>query len=404
MQIPKNIIIRKIGKYVHLLNPYSAQIITLYEKDFQKLQKVNKEYIDNEILSVLCVPKGKHLSLRAFRSKLVDLGAEYKFPTIVNIEITRRCLLDCKHCYISSEEHKSKIIKGIDNMTPKEVGELMKNLYEMGVFLVVLTGGEPMISKSFSYFLKASKKYPMIIEIFSCLQLIHKDILKQENNNIGRFQISIYSIKDDIHDEITNKKGSLSKSIENIKTLKQKGYYIEVATPLMKLNYKDRKYIKKYFNSLGIEQDFSWPIFNEYYTEKTNKSDLNVSKDEFLQFTKENPSFIVKCTHENEKNAICVAGLSVFSLSADGSVFPCSQFPMPVGNIFQNGQNIKTIYDGITMEKVRKYEVKDIKKNDNIYNFCMGNNFSETGDPLKQPLFIKNSIKYCLKNLDRKEV
>lgn len=404
MQIPKGIIVRQLDKYAHLLNPYTGDIISLHKSDFKSLENVKEKEIDSEIIQALHLPRDKKICSRNFRAKLVDLGASYRFPTIVNIEITRRCLLDCKHCYISSQEHTSIEIKGVENMTRKEVDKLMRDLHRMGVFLVVLTGGEPMISRNFSYFLEASKKYNMIVEIFSCLQILPKSVITQEENNIGRFQVSIYSLKGSIHDSITNRRGSLENSLKNIKVLKEKGFYIEIATPLMNINYKERNNIKKYFKKIGIAQDFSWPIFNEYYTERTNKSELNITNEEFLQFVKENPSFLFKCSYPNQENSPCVAGNSVFSIAADGSVFPCSQFPMQIGNIFTKGENIKEIYDGPNMDKVRRYRVKDIKENTDIYNFCMGNNFSETGDPLKQPLFIKDSINYCLKNLKRKEV
>lgn len=402
MTLPKGLIIRTVGEYTHILNPYSSKIVTLSNHDFKNLPDTDSDEIDKEILETFQITK-TDISSREFRSKLVDLGPEFNFPTIVNIEITRRCVLDCKHCYITSEEHKSSEIKGIENLSKKEVEDLIKQIHDMGIFLIVLTGGEPLISKNLSYFLNACKKYDMLIEIFSSLQIIPDEIAEYKKNGykIARIQVSIYSLKNSVHDDITRKSGSLERSLKNIDKLKGLGLYIEAATPLMKLNYNDRHELKNYFNKKKVYQDFSWPIFNEYYSERTNKSDLNISKEKLLTYMQENPDYLITCEYNDENSPLCVAGISVFSIAADGSVFPCSQYPRIVGNIFLTKETLKEIYLGKRMKDSVKYRVKDLCKDCKSYNFCIGNNYSETGDPLKQPVFMKDALEYCAENLKK---
>jgi radical SAM protein with 4Fe4S-binding SPASM domain len=120
---------------------------------------------------------------------------------------------------------------------------------------------------------------------------------------------------------------------------------------------------------------------------------LNISKEQFLQFSTENPDFIIHCEWKKKNMPLCEAGISVFSISADGSVFPCSQYPLMVGNIFE--ERISAIYKGKKMKDAISYKVKDLCPDCEYYNFCIGNNFTETGDPLKQPTFMAESLKVC---------
>ena len=400
MKLSSRLLIREVGKYVHILNPITGKLVTLTSKLFDLVPSAEEKDIDGEVLDVITITDEKATSnSRNYRKTLIDLGLEYKFPTIVNIELTRRCLLDCKHCYITSEDHKSHKINLVEGLSDKKVFQLVEELKKMGVFLIVLTGGEPCIAQNIQFFVEACKKYNMSFELFSALQVI-PDWLEHSKLELARIQVSIYSINPKIHDDITRKDGSLAISLENIRRCKEKGIYVEVATPLMSLNFDDRNSIEEYFIQRGIRQNFSWPIVSEYYSEHTNKYDLNVSSEQFLTFIGERPDFLIQCTWDNPESSLCEAGVSIFAILADGSVWPCSQYPISVGNILS--QNIEEIYFGNDMQKAIKYKVSDLCDSCGLCNFCMGTNYSETGDPLIQPDFMVQTIEYV--NLRRKGV
>ena len=93
----------------------------------------------------------------------------------------------------------------------------------------------------------------------------------------------------------------------------------------------------------------------------------------------------------DEDAPLCAAGVALFGISAKGDVYPCSQYPRPTGNI-RNSQ-IEDIVFGKRMRESVAYCVSDIKEKGPLYNYCIGNNFSETGHPLRQPEFLRRYFK-----------
>lgn len=64
-------------------------------------------------------------------------------PLVAFVEITRACNLRCKHCYISGGDPRE------NELSIQELFSLLRELKSMGVLLLVLTGGEPLLRKGF---------------------------------------------------------------------------------------------------------------------------------------------------------------------------------------------------------------------------------------------------------------
>lgn len=390
------LIYRTVGNYAHFLNCSSGIVQSFKLEDGQyiienltqpdKLKKILSKEIINFLFS-----KKKRMRPKELRASLLELGSKFKFPTTVNIELNRRCVLRCKHCYIPYQNLNNDEPELFDKYSLEDIKKLFISLKKIGVFLVVLTGGEPFLNKKFKNFLKEADRQGFIVEIFSNLQIIPSWFAENRLGlRINRFQTSIYSIVPEVHDLITGLKGSLKNTLKNLFFLKKKGYRIEVASPLMCFNFNSRIKTKKYFSNKHITQSFSWPIVNEYYDGCKGKQGLNIKKEQFLQFIDENPDFILQPNFTNKKN-ICGAGRLLFSISANGDIFPCSQFPKKMGNI--KDEPLEKIVKNKSMCGVSCLSPNMINRKEYKYNFCMGNNYSETGDPLKVPGFLNKMYK-----------
>lgn len=359
----------------------------------ENLATIKTADLDDELLDFFTESNQQNNS-RLYRTTLVELGMEFSFPTTVNIEINRRCLLRCQHCYITHDELVSSGNEYFDKLRTEKIENLIDELVEMGVFLIVLTGGEPFLNRNLENFIRKAASKQVIIEIFSNLQFLPEwfKTIEASQLSIGRIQTSVYSRLPDIHDNITRRQGSHARTLEDLQWLKNKGYYVEVATPLMKLNFDSRHGTEKFFRDREIHHDFSYPIMGEYYVSEKTKSTLNITSEQFAQFCDEKPDFLIKVDCSNSNNPVCAAGNALFSISANGDVFPCSQYPQKVGSVLSSP--LKDIWLSAGMRNVANCKLHQIGQNPLPYNFCMGNNFSETGHPFQVPEFLQEAFAF----------
>lgn len=392
-RLPPTVIYRTIKGNTHVLNYTTGKIMSFKceKEDVELLIDLRCDGIDvSDDVKKLFVGRKRNLNGKLCKFNLVDLGMEFSFPTTVNLELNQRCNLRCIHCYIESDNIKSNEQSLFDNMTSSQIDALLNSLKSMGVFLITLTGGEPFLNENIKKIVLMAAEKGFIIEILSNLQFIPDWVLNSSPNilKIGRIQTSIYSANPYIHDKITTVKGSFANTVESLRVLKSKGYYLEVATPLMSINFETRNATVAYFRGLEIEQNFAWPIINEYKNSTHKKELLNISFEQVRRFASEHKGFFIKMVTKDKKEPICAAGRATFSIACNGDVWPCSQYPLIVGNIEQ--EDVAEIACSPVMCEIGKRKKAMIVAK-NLVNFCMGVNYSETGNPFLQPDFLKQA-------------
>lgn len=389
------IIRRTVAGYTHLLN-YTTGRVTSWEPEQAAylLENWHRNVVEIPADFREIFTDAGQINSRLFRPNLLSLGMKFGFPTIVNIELDRKCSLRCRHCYIGNEDLAGKNLGFLAQYTPSQIDDLLETLHQLGVFLIVITGGEPFLQPNCRVFLEKAAAAGFVTEIFSNLQYLPKWFEESSPTElkIARIQTSVYSARAKTHDIVTKRKGSWQRTMKHLLELKEHGYYVEAATPLMRVNYPDRNETEVYFKGLDINQSFAWPILNEYYAEKTGKASLNITTAELTVFLRERPDFLIRTDFsETDTSPVCSAGKALFSIAGDGSVFSCSQFPYAVGHLQQN--SVIEIYNGDLMQGIRHLTNADVAKSgtEAAYNFCIGNNFSETGEVLNQPAFLRNA-------------
>ena len=92
--------------------------------------------------------------LAYIKVKMKNDSLEIKAPTVANLEITELCNVKCKHCY-NPWRDETMGINSLDLLKIKND----KTIKKLGVFHVVLSGGEPMsnfkvLKKQWNYYQK----------------------------------------------------------------------------------------------------------------------------------------------------------------------------------------------------------------------------------------------------------
>lgn len=287
----------------------------------------------------------KTLLTRQLREKLVPFSCVF--------EITSKCNLNCKHCYICQDKAKE--------LTFDEIKNIFRQIKSCGCLELTITGGEPLLREDIFDVIKYARDNDFAVSLFTNAVLIDKKIAKKlKNLSVYDIQISLYSASASIHERITGKSGSFERTMKGIDLLRRNGIKPIIKTTVMKDNFKEIINIKKLCKDMELEYIFDTMIFP--------KDDGNTAPLKLRLNNRELSNFFALINKNDkissEQNPFrkfdtCAAGRSIFAISPDGKIYPCIAFKIEAGNI--NKERFKDIWQNSSVfNDIRAMSIKDI--------------------------------------------
>jgi MoaA/NifB/PqqE/SkfB family radical SAM enzyme len=271
-------------------------------------------------------------------SRIEQAGYLYSFFW----EITYKCNEACIHCYNPGAAHKKgdKNKRKTDLLTRNETIKLLDDLVEIGVFRLLLSGGEAFLHKDFFFILEEAKKRNFQVIIFTNgLLLDEKTLDRLENLYPDEIGITIYSDDDQRHDEVTRIGGSHEKSINALKELHKRGIRTHTKTPLMKETANDFEATRELSDSLGSRQTVDgYLVAGNDNNLDPIKLNLDINQIAELAFVKGSPYFIDKSNNfgrrdRDAKQSVCSAGINIMSITPNGKITTCPSLPLEVADL-----------------------------------------------------------------------
>ena len=302
------------------------------------------------------------------QTKLEEYFKDHPHLSQFQIELTSRCNERCVHCYIP---HDLKLYDISDEM----YYSVLKQLSDMKVLSVTLSGGEPMLHPHFKDFLRAAKQYDFYVNILSNLTLLDDETIAiMKEGNVSSVQVSLYSMNPEHHDAITTVKGSHAKTVASILKLIENDLPLHVSCPTMKGNKDDFLDVMKWCHEHKIRSQTDYIMMAEFNHETSNLANrLSVEEagkviesimldDEDYKRAVLAPDFVERCNavQFNPERRLCGVGVSSCCMVANGNVYPCAGWQeMVLGNL--NDSSLQEIWDH--SEKInwlRGLKLKDI--------------------------------------------
>lgn len=279
----------------------------------------------------------------------------------VNISLTNKCNLECKHCCNQSSPREKT------NLQLDDWKLVIDKLSQFNLMEIVFSGGEPLILPFFEELIVYAKnKMPMTkFNLLTNATLIDHYDVKFFKNNFNIIDISI-----DGHDKESTDKirgyGVFDKVIKNVRLLKNNEFHnINLSFTQNDFNRGDTKYFYELCNQLKVSS--SVRCF----------SPVGRGHDNVNLFTLENkliPSsrieFIKKAYFESNKNDIsistlaCNSGIDQIYINDKGDVYPCPSLDndkFKITNI-QDDQSIKEIQEFNGGYRVYEHIISNSKK------------------------------------------
>ena len=195
----------------------------------------------------------EQLSYGAFSADLHQRQAGERVPLQVSIEVTRRCPLECLHCYnnlpMGDMDAKRR------ELTKEEHFRVLDELVEMGCFWILYTGGEIFARKDFLEIYTYAKKKGFLITLFTNGTIINEqiaDYLKEWPP--FAIEITLYGRTRETYEALTAVPGSYDRCLRGIRLLKERGLPLKLKTVATSINKHEVMAMRRFAEEeLGVE-------------------------------------------------------------------------------------------------------------------------------------------------------
>jgi radical SAM protein with 4Fe4S-binding SPASM domain len=282
---------------------------------------------------------------------------------VVFVELTKKCNLRCKHCYVPDCNEAN-----INAMTFDNIRDLISQIDELGVMELQLTGGEPFILSYILDIIKETQNRLIPCSVFTNGTLMTEKIFRyiSENNYGLIFYISLDGYKE-THDVFRKHQGAFQKTVATIKRLLQIGCDVRINTSVGRHNIAEmRQFIEFVKNEFGV-------LHRLVTIEPIGRAnaEMTVSAEEFANLLQESDNtFEFLDSHDSIVDwttPACGIGSSMLFVDAYGNISLCPTLTQRENPRFLAGNvthsSLKDIWENsLVFKKIRGFQCREVEQ------------------------------------------
>ncbi|MEW6605969.1 MAG: radical SAM protein [bacterium] len=313
------------------------------------------------------------------------------FPSTINLYLTNRCNLMCRHCINSSSPNE---LKG-DELSTETIKDLLNQFDNGGLLVLKFSGGEPLCREDINEILLSAAQYRFTLELFSNGLLIREEDIelfseitkiKQKGFSIN---VSIDGATPNSHDWLRGKEGAFFKTLETLKLLAKNKIKTSVEAIIHQKNKEELEEIINICLDNGVSGVYFHPA--AFNGRAMKEKDLYLNIDDMSRILLRGNDLIEKYAkyttiifdpyripfkkEENKKERLalppnsCPAGMCDMVISCEGKVYPCIEavgfHKLEMGDVKK--RNIGDIWEDDKWSILRGgWELKELK----VCNTC----------------------------------
>jgi len=336
----------------------------------------------------------EQLTYGAFSADLHQKQSGQRVPMQVSIEVTRRCPLECQHCYnnlpMGDQDARSR------EMTTQEHFKMLDELVEMGCFWLLYTGGEIFARKDFLEIYTYAKQKGFLITLFTNGTLINEriaDYLVEWPPFI--IEITLYGRTKETYEALTQIPGSYEKCLRGIQLLRERGLPLKLKTVATSINKHEISAMRQFAEEeLGVEFksdgqvnpriDCSQsPLAVRLTPEEVVALDMSAPKgvSEYRRLAKRDAESLPNLA-QNDTVYFCGGGMNGFAINAYGEMGICVISQQETFDIRQSGLKPAwehSLYEVRTRKRTRVTKCVECRIQ-SLCGMCPANGEMENGE------------------------
>jgi radical SAM protein with 4Fe4S-binding SPASM domain len=182
-----------------------------------------------------------------------DLPSRFSdyFRPVIFWNITYNCNLRCKHCYINASPDLTRF--EIDTETALRIAD---EIADMGIPLVIFTGGEPLLRKDFwTIAERLSRRERPKLSLSTNGTLITREVARRlKDLGFSYVGISIDSVKPEVHDSFRGVKGAFERAVKGLENVVSEGIPAGIRTTVTRQNINEVEEVLEFAKEAGASR------------------------------------------------------------------------------------------------------------------------------------------------------
>lgn len=304
------------------------------------------------------------------RRYLYAKAARMHIPISGTFELTPRCNMNCRMCYIRMSEEEMRA-RGRE-YTAAEWIEMGRMCRDQGMVFLLLTGGEPFLRPDFREIYTALSQMGLILSINSNATLISPETVDWlRENPPSVINVTLYGGSNETYARLCRNPKGYDQATQAIDRLLEAGIHVSLNASFTPFNSPDMEDIYTFAKSRNLNVRATSYMFPPVRSAKEG-----VMEDESVRFAPEEAGAALyrskRCQLDDEEFSLflermrlgippgedsedcsrtpdehmgCMAGRSSFWITWDGRMTPCGMMNAPVTRPFADGfeESWKTI-------------------------------------------------------------
>ena len=268
-------------------------------------------------------------------------------PVQAIIDVSLKCPASCKYCATWMIEH--------EDLNTDEINLIIRRLRKMGVTLVALSGGEPMIRRDLPQFVKTGVDLGMMVSTITSGLVDNEQRFRElMENGVSVITFTIDGIDKEMHETFRNDTDfdRLISAVKTAMAVREKGGFktrINSQTVITRHNIEHLPEIVAMGDELGVDHcSFQpvWPTLDfdnfvrEFGFDENDKELLETARDQLRSVPNANlkefidllPDFYLDYPRIR-KEIECYAGRAFVHVNYKGELLPCAFYPESFGSL-----------------------------------------------------------------------
>lgn len=290
----------------------------------------------------------------------------------ITLEITQKCFQNCIFCSSESIDENNVEIKY------EKVVEILDDFKTLKGTTLEISGGEPFAYKKIYKTVEYANSLGLSIHFFTSASVNLQDIDFSALEGITRFYVNLQAPNSDVHDYLTDRKGSFLDAMNFIKHCKDLGFWVGTHIIPFSMNIDEMDEYMKLASKLDLD-NVSLLRFVPQGRGRNIDDVLKLNNDEILRLYDlveeyvdgSDIEFKIGCPLDfrfiykrGKSPKPCLSGINRCVIKSNGKVIPCPAFKdseeFTAGNI--HTESLVNIWkQSQVFEKIRDFDLRKLK-------------------------------------------